>query len=238
VDPLSDRQRAELTSARAAAERLLRAATVTFDLVVPQSPAAQLSRSTSASSTDGSSQASNPATAQQEPMLRRCAPRGAFLVIRSDDSLIGCGGLQTIDDDTGEIKRMWIHPDWRGLGLAHRLLRRLEAIARERGRTRVALDKYILAVPDHDSAQLPLPIALALSATEAPGGAGTQRRDREDEIDALFDAGRTLRIADVMAATGLKNAMAARYLRRLIDRGRIVPTAAETSHNRSYRRSG
>ena len=41
VEPLSARQRAELTSALATAERLLRAATVHIDVVDPRSPAAQ-----------------------------------------------------------------------------------------------------------------------------------------------------------------------------------------------------
>jgi GNAT superfamily N-acetyltransferase len=35
---------------------------------------------------------------------------------------------------------MWIHPDWRGLGLGARLLSRLEAVAGELGRSRVVLD--------------------------------------------------------------------------------------------------
>jgi GNAT superfamily N-acetyltransferase len=35
---------------------------------------------------------------------------------------------------------MWIHPDWRGLGLGGRMLTRLEAVARTLGRTRVVLD--------------------------------------------------------------------------------------------------
>ena len=40
----------------------------------------------------------------------------------------------------GEIKRMWISPDARGMGLATRLLARLEELAQEFGWTRVRLD--------------------------------------------------------------------------------------------------
>ena len=68
------------------------------------------------------------------------APDGAFLLMRSDDATVGCGGLQRIDDRTGEIKRMWIDPHWRGLGLGGRLLARLEIVARGLGRERVVLD--------------------------------------------------------------------------------------------------
>lgn len=50
-----------------------------------------------------------------------------------------CGGLQRIVDGTGEIKRMWIDPDWRGLGLGRRLLLRLEEVARALGYRRVVL---------------------------------------------------------------------------------------------------
>jgi GNAT superfamily N-acetyltransferase len=67
-------------------------------------------------------------------------PAGAFVVIRAGDETVGCGGLQRIDDETAEIKRMWIHPDWRGVGLGRRLLAELERIAADRGRARVVLD--------------------------------------------------------------------------------------------------
>ena len=52
----------------------------------------------------------------------------------------GCGGLQQVDAATAEIKRMWIDPTRRGLGLGRRLLAHLEDVARERGYRRVVLD--------------------------------------------------------------------------------------------------
>lgn len=76
--------------------------------------------------------------AQDATSLR--PPDGAFVVVRHDLVVVGCGGVQRLDEQTGEIKRMWIHPDWRGLGLGARLLARLEAVARELGRVRVVLD--------------------------------------------------------------------------------------------------
>ncbi len=53
---------------------------------------------------------------------------------------MGCGGVQRLDPDTAEIKRMWIHPDWRGAGLGSRLLRHLEERAAGLGHRRVRLD--------------------------------------------------------------------------------------------------
>ena len=67
-------------------------------------------------------------------------PRGAFVLLRSDGTTVGCGGLQPLDDRIAEIKRMWIDPAWRGLGLGPRLLSELEAVAADLGHRRVVLD--------------------------------------------------------------------------------------------------
>jgi GNAT superfamily N-acetyltransferase len=65
---------------------------------------------------------------------------GRFLVAVSAGVVVGCGGLQSLSDDIGEIKRMWVHKEWRGLGLAGRLLRRLEAESAALGHRVVRLD--------------------------------------------------------------------------------------------------
>ncbi|HEV2531658.1 MAG TPA: GNAT family N-acetyltransferase [Phenylobacterium sp.] len=57
-------------------------------------------------------------------------PRGVFLVARLDGQPVGCGGLKPISADAAYLKRMWIAPDARGLGLARRLLSALEEQAR------------------------------------------------------------------------------------------------------------
>ncbi len=67
-------------------------------------------------------------------------PDGAFVVVRNDERTIGCGGLKRIAAGTAEIKRMWIHREWRDLGLGRRLLEELETIARRMGRDRILLD--------------------------------------------------------------------------------------------------
>lgn len=142
VEPLSDRQRAELASALATTDRLLRAATITFEVVDPRSAAArsamvlyfaELNRRFRSGFDPDEGRAARDATA-----LR--APRGAFVVIRGDHTIMGCGGLQRLDGRSAEIKRMWIHPDWRDLGLGSRLLVKLESIARQLGCSQVVLD--------------------------------------------------------------------------------------------------
>ena len=58
-------------------------------------------------------------------------PRGAFLVAMSDELPIGCVGLKGSGGDTAEVKRVWIAPSARGLGLSKRLMEATEAAARE-----------------------------------------------------------------------------------------------------------
>ncbi|WP_454624251.1 bifunctional helix-turn-helix transcriptional regulator/GNAT family N-acetyltransferase [Bradyrhizobium cenepequi] len=58
-------------------------------------------------------------------------PRGAFLVAMSDGLPIGCVVLKGTGGEIAEIKRLWIAPSARGLGLARRLMNAAEDIARE-----------------------------------------------------------------------------------------------------------
>ena len=67
-------------------------------------------------------------------------PAGLFLLSSLDGETVGCAGLQHLDDDTSEIKRMWVSPAARGQGLARRLLARLESETLASGRTNVVLD--------------------------------------------------------------------------------------------------
>lgn len=67
-------------------------------------------------------------------------PNGVFLVAIRDDEVMGCAGLQHLDEKTSEFKRLWVSPASRGLGLGKRLMRELEEQARALGRNRVVLD--------------------------------------------------------------------------------------------------
>ena len=75
-----------------------------------------------------------------EDLAGLAAPAGVFVVVRGNGLVAGCGGVQRLDDRTGEIKRMWVAPDFRGLGIARRLLGELEDHARRLGHRRVVLD--------------------------------------------------------------------------------------------------
>lgn len=58
-------------------------------------------------------------------------PRGAFLVAMSDGLPVGCVGLKGSGGEAAEIKRLWVAPSARGLGLATRLMTAVETIAGE-----------------------------------------------------------------------------------------------------------
>lgn len=60
-------------------------------------------------------------------------PVGAFFIAYLRGEPIGCGAVKYHDDAPAEIKRMWLAPDARGLGLGRRLLVTLEASARQAG---------------------------------------------------------------------------------------------------------
>jgi ribosomal protein S18 acetylase RimI-like enzyme len=67
-------------------------------------------------------------------------PNGVFVVATQSDELVGCGAIQFLDSDRAEIKRMWVNPQRRGLGLGRRLLAHLESEIRASGRSTVVLD--------------------------------------------------------------------------------------------------
>jgi len=62
-------------------------------------------------------------------------PAGQFFVAYLHGEPIGCGAVKHHSGAPAEIKRMWIAPQARGLGLGRRLLETLEACARSGGAT-------------------------------------------------------------------------------------------------------
>lgn len=141
VAPLTHTQRGLLTSSLRTADRLLRAATVGFEVVDPRSDDALGAMTAYFDELeirfDGGFEPGDTLDADA-PAMR--APRGGFVVARSDADVVGCGGVQRHDSSTGEIKRMWVHADWRGLGLGRRTLDQLESVVVTLGYERVVLD--------------------------------------------------------------------------------------------------
>jgi GNAT superfamily N-acetyltransferase len=75
---------------------------------------------------------------------------GRLLIVRVDEDIAGMGFLKGIKDDVCEIKRMYVRPGNRGLGLGRKILQALIEAAKEIGYTRVLLDseKYMHAAHD------------------------------------------------------------------------------------------
>ena len=67
-------------------------------------------------------------------------PDGSFLIMRVEDELVGCGGFKRNSPHAAYLKRMWVAPGVRGLGLGVRLLTALEEQARARGYRKAQLE--------------------------------------------------------------------------------------------------
>lgn len=67
----------------------------------------------------------------------------AFFVVRHEGLEAGCGGIQLFGGDYAELKRMYIRPQYRGLGLGKLMLNHLADYARQRGVNRLRLETGI-----------------------------------------------------------------------------------------------
>lgn len=141
IAPLTPAQGERLVAAMDEVDRLLRAASVELAPEEPHSTAAQfcLERyfdELDARFRDGFDRGKG----GTDDLDEYVAPRGCLLLARLFGRPIGCGALRTFAPGAGEIKRMWIAPEARGLGLGRRLLQELETIARRRRLQTVKLD--------------------------------------------------------------------------------------------------
>jgi len=57
----------------------------------------------------------------------------AFFLIRDNERPIGCGGVKLVGTEYAEVKRMYVRPQFRGLGLAKLLLDHLTDYAQSHG---------------------------------------------------------------------------------------------------------
>ena len=139
--PLSGSQRDRLVSAMAEVERLLVASAVQISVRDPADPAAracvrayvdELGRRFDT----GFEPARSLPAADQEMI----PPAGVFLVATLHAEAVGCGGLKFHDGAPAEVKRMWVAPAARGLGLGRRLLSELESHAAAYGVTVLRLE--------------------------------------------------------------------------------------------------
>lgn len=67
-------------------------------------------------------------------------PRGSIYLVYVDGRLAGCVGMKPSDENSAELKRLYVRPEFRGNNLGERLTRRIMDDAREAGYQRLRLD--------------------------------------------------------------------------------------------------
>lgn len=134
LEPLSTSQRERLVSAMGEVERLLSAAGVQLVSVDPEHADAQACLARYRDELNRrSSRTYDPSVGATALPHEVRPPAGEFFVAYLRGEPVGCGAVKHHLDAPAELKRMWIAPSARGLGLGRRLLERLEACARDAG---------------------------------------------------------------------------------------------------------
>ena len=139
--PLGPSQRDRLVAAMAEVERLMRASAVAIEAVDPGSADARACIEAYFRELNERFDAGfDPARSTSADPEELTPPAGLLLIARLDVQAVGCGALKVKGGGVGEIKRMWVAPFARGLGIAQRILDALEARAIEAGLDVLRLD--------------------------------------------------------------------------------------------------
>ena len=76
----------------------------------------------------------------EHPESKYGMPEGRLYLAYWDGQLAGCIGLRKLDEKRGELKRLYVRPDFRGHRIGEQMIRRILADAREIGYRHVLLD--------------------------------------------------------------------------------------------------
>ena len=76
-------------------------------------------------------------------------PHGALLIAQIDGDNAGCVALRRLDDRSGELKRLYVRPGYRSLGVGNLLVEAIISVARGAGYSELKLD----TLPQMASAQ-------------------------------------------------------------------------------------
>jgi GNAT superfamily N-acetyltransferase/DNA-binding MarR family transcriptional regulator len=141
LEPLQSQQREQLVAAMRQVERLLRISLLSIAVEDPTSEdarwcIAQYFAELNQRFEDGFDPGLGISAAPHE----LSPPHGLLLLARARDQPVGCGALKFHPGAPTELKRMWVSPDARGLGLGRRLLGALEQQAQAVGSRMVRLE--------------------------------------------------------------------------------------------------
>src|SRR5215831_18818041 len=141
LEPLSESQRVKLGTAMAQVERLLIASMVQITVADPASQDAQWCIEQYFTELGERFETGfDPTLGISAHPHELTPPAGLLLVARLREEPVGCGALKFHENTVGELKRMWVAPRARGLGLGRRLLLALEHEAKEAGMTVIHLE--------------------------------------------------------------------------------------------------
>jgi len=141
LEGLSAEEQSELEAAARTVTRVLTRRHLEFAIEPPDTEAAHWCRDRYFAEIDAIFEAGyDPATSIQATDEDLVMPRGALVVARYHGQPVGCGAVKLPPGQPAHLKRMWVAPTARGLGIAARLLTELERIATDSGATIVRLD--------------------------------------------------------------------------------------------------
>jgi ribosomal protein S18 acetylase RimI-like enzyme len=128
--PLSTRQRERLVLAMGEVQQLLLASMVEIAVRPPGDPQARFCiRSYFTELAYRFENGFDPAVSLSADDLELTPPAGLLLVATLHSEPMGCGALKFRENGFADVKRMWVAPSARGLGLGRKLLTELEAHA-------------------------------------------------------------------------------------------------------------
>lgn len=141
LEPLSDQQRVALLAAMAEVERLLQPSLVRFAIEDPASDDARWCFEQYFAELDQRFESGfNPSLSLSADARELTAPAGALIVARLHARPVGCVALKLHKRSPAELKRMWVSPAARGLGVGRRLLGEAETYARNAGARSIRLE--------------------------------------------------------------------------------------------------
>jgi DNA-binding MarR family transcriptional regulator/GNAT superfamily N-acetyltransferase len=141
LEPLGEGARDRLVAAMRDVERLLRATMVRIAVEDPTSQDARWCIAQYFAELDARFEGGfDPALSISADAAELTLPAGALILARLEGRPVGCGAIKFHEGAPAELKRMWVAPEARGLGLGRRLLAELERLGSDRGATALRLE--------------------------------------------------------------------------------------------------
>jgi GNAT superfamily N-acetyltransferase len=129
---LPEKQREQLTSAMGQVERLLEASMIHLAIEDPTSTDAIWCFDQYFAELNSRFEAGfDPTRSISAEAQELVPPRGALVIARLRGQPVGCGAVKFAKKRVAELKRMWVCPTLRGLGVGRRVMNELERLASE-----------------------------------------------------------------------------------------------------------